>query len=162
MPTTSKEQFTIRQGTMTDYALLLSWREAMIRDIGHTDTEQITVSLTAFAPWLTAQFAQPEQFIVYIGECDGTPVSCAMVLIHHWFPGLRDTTAQRGYIFNVYTLPSWRRHGYAALLVQSCVDWLATRGIHTVSLHASTQGQPVYARLGFHAPGEPEMTRKIE
>ena len=162
MQTIIDRQFTIRCGTTADSVLLLAWREAMMRDMGNTNDERIATAIAAFSPWLAARIGQSERFVALIGECDGTPVACAMVMIHDHFPGLRDIVAQRGYIFNVYTHPRWRRRGYAGQLVQACVNWLRERGIHSVSLHASQQGQSVYARLGFHAPGMPEMVCGIE
>lgn len=49
----------------------------------------------------------------------------------------------------VLTLPDYCGRGYAAQLMQRCLDYCGQLGITTVRLDATEQGRPVYAKLGF-------------
>jgi ribosomal protein S18 acetylase RimI-like enzyme len=155
-------ELAIRRATEADLALLLEWRKAMMRDMGHEDDAQMAAALPCFAAWLREHMAQPARCAAFIGEATGTPAACAIAFIYDWYPGLGDASTRRGYILNVYTAPEWRRHGFAAQLTTACVTWLRAQGIRTVLLHASAQGQPVYARQGFVASGLQEMVLRIE
>ena len=162
MESNSASVFSIRQATRDDLDLLLAWRRAMFLDMGTADAAQLDAALPRFAEWLCAQWAREDRCRALLGEVDGTPVTCAIVWIYDWYPGARDTSTRRGYILNVYTLPAWRRHGFADRLVQAGVAWLRERGIRSVSLHASAQGQSVYARQGFRALPLHEMALRLD
>jgi GNAT superfamily N-acetyltransferase len=59
-----------------------------------------------------------------------------------------------GYLMNLVTLPRYRRRGIARRIMRVMLAWLADQGIHTVALHASEMGRPLYQELGFKASNE--------
>ena len=76
----------------------------------------------------------------YVGYLEGQPVCASAV------------TPNEGclYVSLVATLPSMRKRGFASLVVQHCLFVASTAtGISESFLHASTEGVPVYERLGF-------------
>ena len=62
-----------------------------------------------------------------------------------------------GYVFNVATDPDQRRRGYSRACVTALLDWFAGRGIRTVDLRASPDGEPLYRSLGFQPTADPAM-----
>ncbi len=59
------------------------------------------------------------------------------------------------YILSMFTEPDARGQGIASRIVRAMIAWATRRGFRRIYLHASEQGRPVYAALGF-LPG-PEM-----
>ncbi len=59
----------------------------------------------------------------------------------------------------VLTLPEFRGHGFASMLMEHAIDFAARRGIAKIGLDATSLGIGVYRRLGFAAE-EPEATIK--
>jgi len=75
----------------------------------------------------------------YTGFMDGEPVATAMRFTSHRIAG----------VYNVSTLPTFRRRGIgAALTWRAALDGLA-EGCIASALQASTLGEPVYRRMGY-------------
>lgn len=76
----------------------------------------------------------------YLGEAGGQPVTT----------GFGVTLGSYVAIFNIATPPEHRRHGYgAAVTARAVADGLGA-GARWSWLQATSAGQPVYERLGFH------------
>jgi len=56
------------------------------------------------------------------------------------------------YILSMFTEPEARGRGVASSLVRAMIAYATRRGYRRIFLHASAQGRPVYAALGF-VPG---------
>lgn len=54
-----------------------------------------------------------------------------------------------GWIGNLIVRPDQRRNGIGSLLMGRCMEALASSGVRTVWLTASSSGAPLYERLGF-------------
>ncbi|HZQ38079.1 MAG TPA: GNAT family N-acetyltransferase [Dehalococcoidia bacterium] len=75
----------------------------------------------------------------YLGVLDGRPVGTAMRFTSHRIAG----------VFNVSTVPDYRRRGIgAALTWRAALDGLA-QGCLASALQASTLGEPVYRGMGY-------------
>jgi ribosomal protein S18 acetylase RimI-like enzyme len=79
-----------------------------------------------------------------IASIEGTPVSC----------GVAYETEGPGVIGWVATLPAFRRRGLGTLVTSAAAHALFDAGATGVTLQASPDGLPVYARMGFR-----EVTR---
>ena len=64
------------------------------------------------------------------------------------------TVGSEGIVLNVYTELAWRRRGVAELLMRELLAWSRVRGLARLVLHASTEGRPLYEKLGFVATNE--------
>jgi GNAT superfamily N-acetyltransferase len=64
-------------------------------------------------------------------------------------PGPFSPTPTRPEILNVYVEPAYRRQGIARQLMEVMIDWCRARGFGSVFLHASDEGRPLYASMGF-------------
>ena len=61
-------------------------------------------------------------------------------------------------VLNVYTEPAWRGRGIAEALMRRVIEWAGEAGLHTLVLHASEAGRPLYERLGFASTNEMRFT----
>ncbi len=57
-------------------------------------------------------------------------------------------------VLNVFTEPAWRRRGVAEVLMRHVLRWAEAERLDRLVLHASDEGRPLYARLGFVATNE--------
>jgi len=64
----------------------------------------------------------------------------------------------QGVVLNVYTEPTWRRRGLAALLMQHVLEWAEANKVKTLVLHASGDARPLYEKLGFVPTNEMRYT----
>ena len=68
-------------------------------------------------------------------------------------PGPLNPDGKVGYIQWISTDPRWRRHGMARAITSALVAWLRDRGVGSIELHATPDGEPLYRSLGFdHGP----------
>ena len=75
----------------------------------------------------------------YIGWLDNTPVATATLVLSGRVAG----------VWNVGTLPEYRRRGVAAAIMRHILLEARSLGFYSSMLLASEEGMPLYARLGY-------------
>jgi len=147
------ETVTIRPGTRDDLAIIVAHRHQMYEDMGAGDPAVHAAFEAAFTPWLRARL-DDGRYRAWFAEADGQVVAGAGLWLQDWPPGYSDWSPFRGYIFNVYTQPDYRRQGLARWLIQAALDWCAANGIRRANLHYSEQGRALYEAMGFQHGNE--------
>jgi ribosomal protein S18 acetylase RimI-like enzyme len=64
-------------------------------------------------------------------------------------PGPDSSKPFNGEINTVATDPRFRRRGYGRAAVGALMDWMTSRECYRISLTTSSEGEPLYASLGF-------------
>jgi ribosomal protein S18 acetylase RimI-like enzyme len=90
---------------------------------------------------------------------DSGLVACVVGAIDERLPGPHNPTGWRGYVYNVATDPAYRRRGFSRACMQALLEWFAERGVGSVDLRASPDGEPLYTSLGFARTRDPAMRR---
>ena len=80
---------------------------------------------------------------------DGRAVAMSGAFIKDDLPFKYFKTPIYGYIGDVFTLQLFRRQGLSKALNMKSIDWLRTRGVRTIRLHASRQAKGLYRGIGF-------------
>lgn len=143
------EVLVIREATLNDLPLLIEQRRHMYQDMGYPDNTRMEDMEHAFGLWLHDNLEDGHYRNWIVETTDGQIAAGAGLWLVEWPPQMMDFSPYRGYIMNVYTEPGFRKRGLARQLVQTILSWCSAQGIHTVSLHASPEGRPVYESLGF-------------
>lgn len=76
-------------------------------------------------------------------------VSTGGLVVYDNPPGPFNPSGTEGYIMNMYTVPAWRGHGLARLILNRLVEHARAEGAGRVWLRASEIGRSVYERFGF-------------
>jgi len=85
-----------------------------------------------------------------IGINNGSPrVAVKAGTIVSLVPTPLDTTCKSGYIHSIYTLPPYRKKGFATDLLTNIIDVSRKTGIGRLVLNASSTGMQIYNKLGF-------------
>ncbi|MEU8246700.1 GNAT family N-acetyltransferase [Nonomuraea sp. NPDC048916] len=96
-------------------------------------------------------------FVVERPDRPGELAACAVGAVEFRLGGPRNLSGVSGYVYNVVTDEAYRRRGYSRLCVTALLDWYRERGIGTVHLRASRDGEPLYRSLGFVRTPDPAM-----
>ncbi|GAA4479605.1 GNAT family N-acetyltransferase [Rhodococcus olei] len=119
--------------TLRDYASLMAanWTPASATVVSYFDTAAEAI----LRPSCASTFV--------VGYLDGRPVSGAEVHIGDGVAGL----------YGVVTLDEFRRRGHGTAVTLAALDVARRAGTRIAVLQASSEGAPVYTRIGFTAVG---------
>ena len=154
--------FRVRAATPADAGVLARHRVEMFRDMGRLASEAVAEVLrTAAEPELRAWLANGS-YVGWLAEPDdraGEVAGGAGLQIRPLLPrpsrdGSVVLPGPEGYVLNVFVERAWRRRGVAVLLMGHVLAYAREHGLHTVTLHASAEGKPLYEKLGFAPTNE--------
>jgi ribosomal protein S18 acetylase RimI-like enzyme len=143
--------FRVRKATAGDAATLGRLRHALFRESGR-QPEAGAPPFEADATAALAETIARGTCEAWLAESDAREAigSVALLLLPR-LPSPESRAQQEGYLLNVYTLPEWRRRGVAASLVAAAVARARELGLARIRLHATEDGQRVYAAAGFQS-----------
>ena len=144
---------TLRPVAPGDLDTIVRHRSAMFTDSGRPPEVIATVE-EPFRAWLAPRLADGRYFGWLTEEAGAIVAGIGMMEIE-WPPHpSHPTSDRRGYILNVYVEPAHRRKGLAKRLLAAAMDEAKARGLEFVVLHATEQGRPLYASLGWASSRE--------
>jgi len=121
--------------------------EYLIEDNGsleHSDAEMIRINL----PGYIREHLKKDLFAYVIRE-DDTIVSCAFLLIVMKPMSPAFINGKTATVLNVYTLPAYRRRGYARMLMNAMIADAKELNIDVIELKATADGYDLYRSVGF-------------
>lgn len=149
-----KLDLTTRRAKPGDAAVISRHRRLMFEAMGHSDVGKLDAMEAAYVGWVRERLARDE----YLGWLVVTPEGFAASGLGLWVrelpPNPADMCGRRGYIFNVYTYPDYRRRGLARQLIMESLAWCRDNGIQAVTLHYSEDGRSLYESIGFTVHNE--------
>lgn len=105
-----------------------------------TVAEGFEVPHEVFQVMADPSLGKSDMITFYLAELDGVLVGTGMTATFGDLTGL----------FNITTLPGFRRRGYGRAVTVELVRAGFAAGAGTAYLYASTMGEPVYQSVGFH------------
>ena len=101
------------------------------------DAFEMPIELARY--FITHRLLQRPDVEGYVAYMDGRPVATSAVFITHRVGG----------VYNVATVPDYRKRGIGEAMTRHAVQRGAACGCVMAGLQASEMGQPVYERMGF-------------
>jgi len=143
-----------RVATPLDRDVILHHRRSMFRDMGEGTPAELDAMVADTAPWLEHALADGSYRAWLAHTTAGQVAAGGGVLVSRWPARPGDPNTRRALILNVYTEPEFRKRGLARQVMLLIISWLKEQGLRTVYLHASDDGRPLYAALGFQPTNE--------
>lgn len=139
---------TVERAGKNDIPVLTELRLAFLsEDLGGLSEENVNRLRQALPAYFERQLNQ-SLFCYLIRENDRV-VSCAFLLMTEKPPSPMFPTGKTGTVLNVYTLPAYRRRGYARRIMAQLLADAAKEDLSVVELKATEDGYPLYQSLGF-------------
>ena len=152
--------YTLRRAFAEDAPVIAHHRAAMFRDMGEADEGAAAIIENASLDHLAAMIEAREYF-GFLAEHEGEVVAGGGVWLRPVLPRPgAPQGAMEAYILNVYTEPAHRRAGVARALMEAMIEWSREQRVARIVLHASREGQGLYASLGFAATNEMRLLLK--
>jgi GNAT superfamily N-acetyltransferase len=150
--------YEIRPATLDDLEVVLHHRRRMFEDMGYTDAGGLERMVETSRVFLGKGLSEGT-YRGWLVSAEGTRgvVAGGGVVSLEFQPHPVVPTTRRSWIVNMYTEPPHRRRGLARFIVQAIVTWCREAGLPAVFLHASDDGKPLYASLGFQPTSEMVM-----
>lgn len=153
-------EIIIRPASAKDVRVILHHRRAMFYEMGKKYRSGLDAMTRAAKSYLSITLPQGS-YKGWLAETpDGKIVAGGGVGISSWPPVPGYPHPRRATIFNMYTEPEYRRCGLARRLMFVIIEWCRIRGFAMVFLHASSDGRPLYASLGFEPTNEMRLSLK--
>lgn len=150
-------EYTIRPATAADIPTLMRHMVAMFADMGVGDGQSRARASELRAPWTAERMARGE-YRSWVVESEGEVVAGADVWLKPRQPGPSNPQETVPYVLNVYCQPPHRRRGLARRLMETIAAWAKAEGYLAVELHASDEGRPLYADMGFAQTNEMRLS----
>lgn len=148
---------TIRLATTEDLQQLCEHRFSFIKSLKKLDVSESTPQhiLSFFEQFKSDTYHYLEKHL-----CDGTLqafiaieneqiVSSCLLCIYDLLPTPKNPSGKEGCLLNVYTLPAYRKQGFATALLTQALDYAKCNHIGLIHLSATDEGLPLYQKLGF-------------
>lgn len=143
------------QATRSDIPDLITGRIAFLIEFGGAQPDdaiqQLTEALTAY---FTEQLHNGSG-LWWIAKGGQELAGIGGILIRQHPGSFNNLSGLRGYVFNMYTAPGFRRKGVCTQLLNRLMDAAGAQGITAFELHATREGELVYQKNGFLKYDEP-------
>ena len=135
------------KATAEEISALIDLRMAYIEEDHGGLSEDTRQKLISVLPEYFEKHLNRDIF-VYTAK-DGDIVSCAFLVITEKPANPSFITGRTGTVYNVYTLPNYRRNGLAKRVMQELLSDAEKFGLDFVDLKATRDGYHLYDTLGF-------------
>lgn len=142
-------EFNFIKASFEDINKIISLRLALFKELGEVKSSQeLHLVETSTREYLQKALSNNE-FISYIAETNGEAISISGLVLFKRPPYLENLQGIEAYILNMYTVPEYRGNGLARRLLEYCIDESKKSGVKRIWLHASTDGEYLYKKMGF-------------
>jgi GNAT superfamily N-acetyltransferase len=146
----------VRRAEVSDLDTLVAMRVAQLYELRGSHPEAEQPELPAATRRYFERALPTGQYASFVAEASGVAVAAAGLFFFERPPMGANLLSLEACIVDVYTHPDWRRRGASRLVVQAAIDFARASGARRVRLGASTDGRPLYEKLGF-TPAANEM-----
>ncbi len=143
------DKFKVRQAVLDDIDIITKLRVDFLQELGTIGNEKEAEILAKKSRDFFLRNMASKEALIWFIEKDDKIVSTGAFLIFKHPPLSIKETGIDAYIFNIYTLPEYRRQGLATIITHIIMDEASKVPCMRVWLHAVGEGVMLYEKLGF-------------
>ena len=140
-----------KAGTEDIEALVKMRLSYLIEDNGSLDAQDFAAINRELPGYFLSHLGK--DLFVYVIRDGQNIVSCAFFLIVEKPMSPAFINGRTGMVLNVYTCPSYRRKGYAKIIMEALLSDAKKMEILVIELKATEDGYPLYHSVGFEDDG---------
>lgn len=144
----------VRRAEPADAADLVLLRAQMLADMGRPVGDDADPWRASAEHWFADRLMRDREFASFVvDDPDDGVVACSAGVCDLHAPGPGNLTGVRGHVFNMSTLPAYRRRGYARACLEALLEWFRDETeARVINLNATPDGVALYRSVGFTEP----------
>lgn len=146
----------IREALAADLGQLVELRMRFFTEMGELTAPDASPELREATQTHFSLAFETGKTRTWVAISAGEIVATASLALFERPPYPGNLEGKEAYLLNVYTLPSYRRRGISAQLLEQATYFAVKQGVRKMWLHASEPGRPLYERFGFR-PNSQQM-----
>jgi|WetSurMetagenome_2_1015567.scaffolds.fasta_scaffold529250_1 GNAT superfamily N-acetyltransferase len=150
---------TYRQAGADDRDELVRIRLAYIAEDFGVSGSEVPASVPESLPRYFTEHLGKDIF-AFVAEAEKQLVASALLIVIERPANPVFRTGRTGEVLNVYTAPEYRRKGIATQLMNMLLAFSKQAELDFVELKATTEGYPLYRKLGFEEEHRPYTAMK--
>lgn len=147
----------IRSIGLPEVDTLISYRMAYLEEMQGNREKAFRKELQENLKNYFSTALEGNRFFAFLAELNGEAVSFGAMVLKKIPGDFNKPFYLEGDILNMYTIPSFRRKGISAMILEKLIEEAKKRGISKVSLHTSKDGEKLYRKFGFSEPVFPVL-----
>ena len=157
-----KNEIHFRKANVEDSELLAKMRWDFLHEISTDKSENQKENLIHSLELYFREQLTNKSIVIWLAEAKGEIVSTSTMVLWNAPIGVSGIDKNgRGYILNMYTIPSYRRKGLGKMLMTKLVQTGKELKLEKLHLHATQMGTPLYKSYGFETPYYQELELKL-
>ncbi|HEX7586001.1 MAG TPA: GNAT family N-acetyltransferase [Prolixibacteraceae bacterium] len=141
----------------SEVELLTTYRLAYLTEMQGERSEEYQLRLKNELNQFFTQALAEDRIFAFLAEQDEKILSFGAMVLKKIPGDFNQSSYLEGDILNMYTIPSARRKGISAMILEQLLAEARRRGISKVSLHTSKDGEKLYRKFGFSEPVYPVL-----
>lgn len=150
--------FKIRKAKAADMDLLVKHRQGMFEEMTGAERGSVDMAGDAYRAWAKEMMRQKLYHGYVVTDGRGNVAASGCVWMRQVQPSRGRPASLVPYLVSMYTVPRFRRKGLASMIVKEAMEWAKRNGYRKMTLHASSAGRKVYAKLGWKRTWEMEAS----
>ncbi len=148
-------EVSFNMATEADAVTLTNSRVAFLTEICGEQASDITEALREQLRTYFQNALADKSYVGVVATSDDKLVATGGMVFRAQPGSFKNPSGKTAYILNMYTVPDWRKQGISTRILNMLMDIAQDMGIQSFELHATTDGEPVYQKNGFHKHHEP-------
>ncbi len=151
----------LRKATLEDIPLLIKLRMDYLTEDHWSMSPEEEAAVRKQLEQYFNNHIPDNSFIGILAEEDNNIVSAAYLAISENPANPSFITGLTGTLLNVLTYSEYRRRGIAAKVLEKIIDEAKMLGVSSINLSATSDGKPLYEKLGFSISNYTTMNIKL-
>ncbi len=140
---------TYKRAVLDDLEILTETRTTVLRAANQLSDEVDMTEVKRQSYKYYQEALQNDTHIAYLVFDGEVFVGAGGVSFFRVMPTFHNPSGEKAYIMNMYTKPEYRRQGIAMKTLDLLVSEAKKKGVHAISLEATSVGRPLYEKYGF-------------